>query len=236
MSGRIEKPSGSPQDSSIYRIPQASQGKQDKQPSAQPEARSAYTFRDSRHVVRGGAAAVSFELEVEEENAEHIELLGFKQGDHLRLDGMGSIHGTAFIQKLTSDLLTVQFKLNVPESARRAAAIVFERLSQQPYLLDDQGQVHLTGRVIKDGKGGYSYALIDHHHQDRRLMAEHLDLRIDNFSARNIEHQVLTFIVASGNNLTFAIEQEPKQDPKGKLKLSVAPGMGEFEVTRHANP
>lgn len=232
MSGRIDKPNGVPHDSSVYRVPQSTPGQPDKQGSAQPEAKSSYTFRDSRHVYKGGIAAVSLELAVEEENAEQIELLGFLQGDTLRLDGIGSVSGTAYIQELSKDSLVLQLKLTVPQSARRAAGIIFERLANQPYHLDAEGLASLTASVSQDGKGGYQYSLTDSQNKDKLLIADSLDLRIDNFSARNILHQVLTFIVTSGNNLTFTIEQEPGKDPKGKIKVSLAPGMGEFDVIR----
>lgn len=235
MSGRIDKSSGTPHDASVYRVSQSKAGHQDKKGQAQPEARSSYSFRDSRHVVKGGIASVSLELAVEEESAENVELLGFQPGDTLRLEGMGSVHGTALIQELTKDALVLQLTLNVPESARRAAFIIFERLSKQPCQLNQDGQASLIASVAKDGKGGYQYALSDGNHQRQLLMAAPMDLRIDNFTARNIWHQVLTFIVESGSNITFAIEQEPGKDPKGKIKVSLAPGMGDFDVTRLEN-
>ncbi|MEZ0374847.1 MAG: hypothetical protein ACAI44_37515 [Candidatus Sericytochromatia bacterium] len=232
MSGRIDKSSGAPHDSTVYRVSQPTPGQQEKNGSTQQEAKSSYSFRDSRHVVKGGIAAVSLELAVEEETAENVELLGFQQGDTLHLDGMGSVDGTAFILELTKDTLVLQIKLTVPQVARRAAFIVFERLAKHPCQLDDDGQASLTACIAKDGKGGYKYSLTDSNNKEMLLMADHLDLRIDNFSARNILHQVQTFIVESGNNITFAIEQEPAKDPKGKIKVSLAPGIGDFDVTR----
>lgn len=232
MSGRIDKSSGASHDSNIYRVPQPTSGQQEKKGPAPPEAKSSYSFRDSRHVVKGGIASVSLELAVEEETAENVEILGFQQGDTLRLDGMGSVHGTALIQELTKDTLFLQIRLSVPQTARRAAFIVFERLSKQPCQLDEEGQASLLASVAKDGKGGYRYSLTDSNNKGVLLMAAPMDLRIDNFSARNILHQVLTFIVESGSNITFAIEQVPARDPKGKIKVSLAPGMGDFDVSR----
>lgn len=232
MSGRIDKPGGAPQDTAIYKAAPLPSWPEQKQQAAQPEAKSSYSFRDSRHVVKGGIAAVSFELAVEEENAEDIELLGFQQGETLCLDGMGSVHGSAFILELNKDSLALQFKLKVPPGSTRAALIVFERMSRHPCRLDPDGQASLTIRVSKDGKGGYHYVLTDDLQQEKCLMADALDLRIDNFCTRNIFHQVQTYIVESGNHITFAIEHAPDQDPKGKLNVSLAPGMGDFDVTR----
>lgn len=235
MSGRIDKSSRASHDASVYRISQPGAGPQDKQGSAQPEAKSSYSFRDSRHVVKSGIAAVSLELAVEAESAEQIELLGFQQGDSLCLAGRGSVSGTAFIQTLSPETLVVQMKLSVPAGSRRAAFILFERLANQPCRLDDEGQASLTVCVTKDAKGGYNYTLTDSQNKEILLMADALDLRIDNFSTRNILHQVLTFMVESGNNLSLAIEHDPAQDPKGILKVSLAPGMGDFDVTRQAS-
>jgi hypothetical protein len=235
MSGRIDKSSGASHDSTVNRVSQSVPSQAQKKGATQQEAKSSYSFRDSRHVVKGGFAAVSLELAVEEENAENIELLGFQQGDLLLLAGMGSVDGTAFIQDLTKDTLVWQIKLTVPQASRRAAFSIFERLSKHPCRLDEHGQASLTARIAKDGKGGYHYSLTDSNNKDLLLMADSLALRIDNFSARNILHQVQTFIVESGNNITFAIESEPAKDPKGKIKVSLAPGMGDFDVTRQEN-
>lgn len=197
-----------------------------------PEARSSYSFRDSRHVVKSGIAAVSLDLTVEEANAENIALLGFTEGDTLLLTGQGSLSGTARILTLNTDQLRVQICLDVPPEARRAARIVFARLTPRPCRLSDEGQMQLTVQVCKDGKGGYRYALTDNAQSDAQLMGDSLDLRIDDFATRQRLHQVLTFIVASGENLTWAIEHEAPQHPSGKLRLSLAAEMGTFDVSR----
>ncbi len=234
MSARINQPGSSGQASGVNRASQPAQQAQKNQ--AQPEARSSYTFQDSRHVVKGGGiAAVSLELTIEAETAENVELLGFEQGDQLTLEGMGPVHGSAFIKTLTQDNLELQFKFIVPQMSRRAAAMAFERLSKLPYQLQADGQVNLTASIARDGKGGYSYALIDNHH-NKLLMAAPLDLRLDNFSARNILHQIQTYIVDSGNTISFAIEKAPDQAPTAKLKVSQAPGIGDFDVTKQERP
>lgn len=230
MSGKIHQSSGAPHDATVYKASMT--GQVNKRGAAQQEARSSYTFQDSRHVVKRGIAAVSLELAVEEESTEHIEMLGFQSGDSLRLDGMGSVDGTLFIQTLTTETLTVHIKLRVPQRAQRAALIVFEHLANQPCILDADGQASLTACIAKDGKGGYHYTLTDSNNKDICLLADALDLRIDNFATHNRIHQVLTFIVESGNNISFAIEQEMAKDPTGKIKVSLAPGIGDFDVSR----
>lgn len=235
MSGRIDKPGGSSADASIYRLSQPASAQPGKQNAPQPEARSSYSFRDSRHVYKGGHAAVSLELAVEE-SAEQIELLGFAAGDSLRLDGQAQVSGSALIKTLTNSCLEVQFRLSVPEMSRRAAAMAFERLSDQPCQLDAEGLASLTSRVVKDDKGGYHYSLQDEHQAGKQLMAGPLDLRSDQFDARGSRHQVLTFMVASGNHISLTIELAPGQEPKGKLTVSVAPRIGEFDLSRQPGP
>ncbi len=233
MTGSVDKSGRAAHNASVYRASQSGSAQQAQKKASQPEAKSSYTFQDSRHVVRGGGmAAVSLELTIEEATAENVDLLGFEQGDHLRLDGMGPVQGSALIKVLTADCLELQIKLTVPQMSRRAASMAFERLTKQTYLLDADGQVNLTASIAKDGKGGYAYTLVDDNNKHKPLMSDTIDLRIDNFSAGNIMHQVQTFMVESGNNITFAIEKAPDQDPKGTLKVSLAPGIGDFDVTR----
>ncbi len=235
---KTHKTNGGASDSHIYRVSQPGPNQQEKKGSTQQEAKSAYSFRDSRHVVKGGIAAVSLELAISEETPEHIELLGFQAGDSLRLDGKGGVDGMAFIQELTKDSLVVQIQLNIAQGAQRvqkAALGVFARMFKHPCKWDQHGQVSFTACIAKDGKGGFTYSITDQNNQQCLLMADALDLRIDNFGAGNVLHQVLTFMVASGNTVSFAIEQEPAQAPKGKLKVSLAPGLGEFDVSRQAS-
>lgn len=232
MSGRIDKSSGVSRDSTVYKVSQPTPNPQEKKGSTQQESKSSYTFRDSRHVVKGGIAAVSLELAVEEKTAENVELLGFQQGDTLCLHGMGNVDGTALIQELTKDTLALQINWAVPQEARQTAFTIFEQVVKKTCLLNQDGQAILTACITKDGKGGYHYSLTDNNNKDVLLMADSLDLRIDNFGAQNSLHQILTFIVESGSNITFAIEHELGKAPKGKIKVSLAPGMGEFDVTR----
>lgn len=232
MSGRVDKSSGASHDSSVYRISESTPGQPDKKGSSQPEAKSSYSFRDSRHVFKGGLAVVSLELAIEEETAENIALLGFKAGNTLRLDGMGGVDGTALIQELTRDTLVLQIKLTVPESVHREALRVFESLTGHLCRLDGEGQANLKVGISKDGKGGYLYSLTDSNRQDMLLKTDPLDLRIDNFEAQNSLHQVQTFIVESGNTITFAIEHASPQEPTGQIKVSLAPGMGDFDVSK----
>lgn len=235
MQMKTHKTNAGASDANIYRVSQPGPNQQEKKGATQQEAKSAYSFRDSRHVVKGGIAAVSFDLAVAEENAEHIELLGFQAGDSLRLDGKGGVDGLAFIQELTKDSLVVQIQLTIAQGSQRAALGVFERMFKHPCKWDQHGQVSFTACITIDRKGGFTYSIADQNNRECLLMADALDLRIDNFGAGNALHQVLTFIVASGNTISFAIEHEPAQDPKGKLKVSLAPGLGEFDVSRQAS-